>query len=138
MLWLSFLVVGVLLGGCSGLKAWLLTHQPRPRVSEPSWSPPSSFRAATPTGVAPGPSPTPAPTARHQRRVCTGYDAGALNVRACPGTNCWVLAPLYEGQVVVPDGQEARTADGATWMHIAHPVDGWVNAKYLCTFGDAQ
>ena len=67
-----------------------------------------------------------------QAVVCTGYPQGALNVRVCPGTECLAFIPLLEGQKVTLDGQTAQTEDGATWAHITHPVDGWVNARYLC------
>ena len=84
------------------------------------------------------PSPTPGVQQavdhgeKRQAVVCTGYAEGALNVRACPGVGCWAFFPLYEGQAVTLNGQEAYTEDGATWTHIIQPVNGWVNAKYLC------
>jgi len=89
----------------------------------------------TPT-LAPSPTPGAQQAVSHgekrQAVVCTGYAEGALNVRYCPGVGCWAFFPLYEGQVVALDGQEAYTEDGATWAHIIQPVDGWVNARYLC------
>jgi len=64
--------------------------------------------------------------------VCTGYATGALNVRACPGIQCWAFFTLAEGRSVTLDGQTSQAEDGATWAHITQPVDGWVNGKYLC------
>lgn len=102
---------------------------------------PQPLVTVTPTEAAtstPAASPTPwaqrsiSHGEQKQAVVCTGYDEGALNVRVCPGIGCWAFVPLYEGQTVTLDGQTAQTEDGATWVHITQPVDGWVNARYLC------
>ena len=74
---------------------------------------------------------TSAPTATPMR-VCTGYPTGALNVRMCPGTQCWAFFVLDEGRTVAVDGVTEKADDGATWLHLIRPVDGWVNARYLC------
>ena len=86
------------------------------------------------------PSPTPfegravaqGQNTPRQAVVCTGWAQGALNVRACPGIQCWAFFVLAEGREVTVDGKTSRAEDGATWAHIVQPVDGWVNGKYLC------
>ena len=65
-------------------------------------------------------------------QVCTGYPTGALNVRACPGVQCWAFFVVDEGRTVAVDGVTETAEDGATWAHLIRPVDGWVNEKYLC------
>jgi len=92
--------------------------------------------AAAEAAVTPAPFPTPTVGSETRRAVvCTGYGEGALNVRMCPGTECWAFFVLAEGQAVILDGQTARAEDGATWAHLTHPVDGWVNARYVCEGG---
>ena len=78
------------------------------------------------------PTPTPATPGETSMQVCTGYPTGALNVRACPGVQCWAFFVLDEGRTVAVDGVTETAEDGATWAHIVRPVDGWVNARYLC------
>ncbi|HID85697.1 MAG TPA: SH3 domain-containing protein [Anaerolineales bacterium] len=101
-------------------------------VTEPT---PTASEATASAGAVVTPAPFPTPTVGSETRqavVCTGYGEGALNVRTCPGVGCWAFFPLYEGQVVTLDGQTAHTQDGATWVHLTQPVEGWVNARYLC------
>ncbi len=71
---------------------------------------------------------------RPRTRVCTGYENGALNVRACPGTECAVRFILAEGMEVVPTGERVRVGE-STWIRLAGPVQGWVNGRYLCREG---
>jgi len=95
--------------------------------------PPVVTPAAVKQAAQPMPSPTGTaalPQARAQ--VCTGFETGALNVRRCPGAECWVIFALSEGEEVVLSGDKTTTDDGAKWVRITRPTEGWVNAKYLC------
>jgi len=131
--WNLLLPLALILAACN----WAL-YAPQPiGVTE---APAPTAAAATPTAL---PSPTPfegRAVARGQntpRRavVCTGNPHGALNVRMCAGTECWAFFVLAEGREVILDGQEETTPDGATWVHLTRPADGWVNARYLCMEG---
>lgn len=57
--------------------------------------------------------------------VSSGYTAGTVNLRACAGVGCAVVAVLTEGDplTVITPGEwaQVQTADGLT---------GYVNAKY--------
>ncbi len=64
--------------------------------------------------------------------VCTGYETGALNVRVCPGTECWVKHVLDEGTPVTVSPTPVPARDGGWWVRVISPVEGWVNLKYLC------
>ena len=65
-------------------------------------------------------------------QVCTGWEPGMLNVRSCPGVECWVQNFLREGEVVYVSPTEAVTRDGGRWVWIHMPTEGWVNLRYLC------
>ncbi len=86
---------------------------------------PEQTATAKPAQIS-APSLTPAPK---MCQVKTGLDAGALNLRACGGTDCPVLTVLREGETLtqtkaqpVNDWLEVQTANGLT---------GWVNSNYL-------
>ena len=55
-----------------------------------------------------------------------------MNVRTCPGVECWVKDFLYEGEVVYVAPTEAVARDGGRWVWIHMPAEGWVNLRYLC------
>jgi len=101
----------------------------------PAGTTPTATATAAPTVLAAAsPTPVPSPTPAERWVVCTGYADGTLNVRSCPGVQCWAHDALYEGQEVVPAGGTA-TPPGAPdefWWHIVQPVEGWVRAKFLC------
>ena len=71
--------------------------------------------------------PTPSP---QHCTVDTGTAAGRLNMRACAGTNCGVLAVLDEGDrltvLTAGDWIEVQPDKGAA---------GWINSKY-CNIGE--
>ncbi len=127
--WSLLLPLALILTACN----WAL-YAPQPiGVAE---APSPTAAAATPTVL---PSPTPfegravaqGQNATRRAVVCTGWAQGALNVRACPGVQCWAFFVLAEGQSVAVNGT-SQSEDGATWAHVVQPVDGWVNGKYLC------
>ncbi len=94
-------------------------------TSSPSVSPTST--KITPTLMA-------APIAM---RVCTDIPDGRLHVRFSSGDGSEVRGYLAEGEAVqialdpagAPDSQTIRSE---LWLNILSPVEGWVNARYLC------
>ncbi len=106
-----------------------------PHTSTPNATAIPADGLATPTVVPTGtPTPeTPEAEAQDEYRVCTGYERGALNVRACPGTECAVRFILAEGARVFPAGERARVGE-STWVRLENPP-GWVNARYVCREG---
>lgn len=69
------------------------------------------------------------------RRVCTHTPAGRLHVRFEPGERSEVRGYLAEGETIWLDDQSVPQSlrDGSQWLHLAAPVAGWVNARYVCT-----
>ena len=69
-------------------------------------------------------APTSAPTARAACEVSAIY---ALNLRACPGTACSVIAILYHGELLTLTGN-----DRGAWSEVVTPGDlvGWINSNY--------
>jgi len=59
-------------------------------------------------------------------------DRGALNVRFCPGVECYAFFYLREGERVRLTPGRRVEVDGGRWVQIHHPVEGWVNEKFLC------
>jgi len=93
---------------------------------------------ATPTltQVTPSPLPVtptlPAPTETADiRKVCTNIPNGQLHVRFEPGNTGTVRGYLLEGEIVTL-AKEQVEREGSTWQKISHPIEGWVNEKYLC------
>lgn len=94
---------------------------------------------ATPTPeatVTSSPAPTATVTSAHALRsgsVCFQEDIanGTLRIRECPGLACREVGILGSGDWVAATG-ERKDIDGATWMRIASPVEGWVNSRYVC------
>jgi len=62
-------------------------------------------------------------------QVKTGIETGALNLRACGGTDCPVLIVLHEGETLTQTEQESVNE----WMDVitAGGLQGWVNSNYL-------
>jgi hypothetical protein len=89
--------------------------------------------ALTPTStVTPRLSRTAQPTmAPEDWSICTGVESGTVNVRSCAGTSCSSIAVLEEGRAVMP-GSIQEVSAGSRWVLITTPVQGWMNANYLC------
>ena len=128
---LALMLFAVWLAGCTWEpRPIFFTPTPRARAT-------SDLQAKVQTPHPPTQTPTPSATPERGAvsvRVCTGYPRGALNVRACPGTECAVRFILGEGMEVTATGETARVGEGS-WVRIAKPVQGWVNARYLCMEG---
>ena len=130
-IWLPcfFILLALVLAGCNlnSLKQYVPLPTPTPTEGALRLT-----ATPSPTPRAVGTSVSVGSNKRAEAVVCTGYATGALNVRACPGVQCWAFFVLAEGREVTVDGKTSRAEDGATWAHIVQPVDGWVNGKYLC------
>lgn len=112
-LFITFLALAAL--ACS------LQAAPAKLAAMPSQTPaPAATPAATAvmqriTVMTPTPTATPVPT------VCT-VSAEALNVRACPGVSCAVVAWLTAGESIT------TTQPITAWIYT--PA-GWVNSNFL-------
>jgi hypothetical protein len=77
------------------------------------------------------PSPTSVSAEALTLKVCTNIVGGKLHVRFEPGNNSDVRGYLAEGEIVTI-GKEHEERDGSLWIEISDPIEGWVNASYLC------
>ena len=66
-------------------------------------------------------------------KVCTNVTGGKLHVRIAPGDTSDVRGYLLDGETVTLD-QESQNIEGSLWLKLSSPIEGWVNAKYLCEF----
>ena len=64
-------------------------------------------------------------------KVCTNISGGKLNVRFEAGEQSDVRGYLAEGEIVTIS-EEREELDGTLWVKLFHPIEGWVNAIYLC------
>jgi uncharacterized protein YgiM (DUF1202 family) len=85
--------------------------------------------AAPPVPAAPSLSPTPSPECC---TVTTGATQGLLNLRACPGTSCEVLA-------VLNDGDHLTVLELGDWLKVQPEKgqEGYINSNY-CKFSEVQ
>lgn len=59
-------------------------------------------------------------------KVKTGFAEGRLNLRACSGLACPVLAVIVEGEILTP----TQTEPISGWLEVkAGSLRGWVNSK---------
>ena len=63
--------------------------------------------------------------------VCftNNYD-GLVRVRECPGVDCREIGILPAGTVL--GLIETVTGETGTWAQINAPIQGWLNARYIC------
>ena len=73
-------------------------------------------------------APLEAVTTAH---VCTGEAGGHLHVRFEPGEGAAVRGYLSENESVRTSGESVAVRDG-TWVSLLSPIEGWVNARYIC------
>lgn len=130
--WTALLMLALAGCGWQPQPIWPITLVPPTSTPTATATTPLTVTLATPTFATV--TPTPETEAQDVYRVCTGYERGALNVRACPGTECAVRFILAEGMEVVPAGERVRVGE-SIWMRLAGPVQGWVNGRYLCREG---
>lgn len=77
------------------------------------------------------PSPTTVSLSILTLKVCTYIVGGKLHVRFEPGNNSEVRGYLAEGEIVTV-GEKREERDGSLWIQLSDPIQGWVNANYLC------
>lgn len=116
----------LLLGACSGFD---------PQAYVPGLETPTAVPTREPSAQLPLPPPEPSPvgvsTQAPALKVCTNIAGGKLHVRFEPGKNSDVRGYLAEGEIVTI-GLGRRERDGSLWIELSHPIEGWVNAGYLC------
>ena len=78
------------------------------------------------------PSPISASTQVLTLKVCTNIVGGKLHVRFEAGNNRDVRGYLAEGEIVTV-GEKREERDGSLWIQLSDPIEGWVNANYLCS-----
>ena len=66
------------------------------------------------------------------RKVCTNIPGGKLNVRFEAGDKSDVRGYLTEGEIVTLSGERTEL-NGSLWIKLSHPIEGWVNTKFICT-----
>lgn len=65
--------------------------------------------------------------------VCTDIPDGRLHVRFAAGERSEVRGYLAEGETVqVALITNHEMVQGEPWLRILYPIEGWVNARYLC------
>lgn len=80
------------------------------------------------------PAPTmPAHPILLRWKICfTGnVTEGYLRVRECPGVECREIGLLATGDQVISSGEIRKIDDGA-WLSINHPLNGWINQRFVC------
>ena len=77
------------------------------------------------------PTPTSVSIVVLTLKVCTNIVGGKLHVRIEPGNNSEVRGYLTEGEIVTV-GEKREDRDGSLWVQLSDPIQGWVNANYLC------
>jgi len=97
----------------------------------------------TPTPVPSQETPSPVPVTmtvspiavtepeKANAKVCTNIPGGKLNVRFEAGDQSDVRGYLAEAEIVTIS-EEREVLDGNLWVKLSHPIEGWVNAIYLC------
>jgi hypothetical protein len=110
-----------------GIEIGLQTPTPKPLSNAISHTqtPPTSVPTVSPTPAA---SPLPA-----AGMVCFegNIESGNLRVRECPGLACGEVGLLTNGDQITSTG-ERKDSDGATWLRLTAPIDGWANSRYIC------
>lgn len=115
-----------LLSGCSNFDPQAYV----PGLETPSSTP--TLETSSPVSVT-ATLPT-TPTTDHGNKstiVCTNIPGGKLNVRFEAGDKSDVRGYLAERETVTLS-KERKELDGNLWVKLSHPIDGWVNAKFLC------
>lgn len=127
----AIIILTLVLSACKtrvfGIEIGLQT--PTPQTSSASVS-----HTQTPPTLAPAVSPTssasPLPAAGI---VCFdgNIESGNLRVRECPGLACGEIGLLTNGDQITSTG-ERKESDGASWLRLTAPIDGWANSRYIC------
>ncbi len=90
-------------------------------------TPPSTSKLELPAPI----SPTVTVPASIKAVICTNTPNGKLHVRFAPGKDSAVRGYLTEKESVILSGERKEVNDGL-WVKLSSPIEGWVNAHYLC------
>jgi hypothetical protein len=123
-----FIILIALIGACAGFDPQafvpgIYTSTPLPSREAPTLEIVEVAPAIIATGV----------IVETDLKVCTNVAGGKLHVRIAPGDTSDVRGYLLDGESVTP-GAESRSIEGSLWLKLSSPIEGWVNAKYLCEF----
>ena len=116
----------LLLGACSGFDPQAYVPGLETQTAVPTREP--SVQLPIPPAE---PSQVGASTQALTLKVCTNIAGGKLHVRFEPGKSSDVRGYLAEGEIVTI-GTGRREREGSLWIELSHPIEGWVNAGYLC------
>lgn len=122
----TFILFAVLIGACTGF-------DPQAFVPGLYTVTPSVQETLTPEKVAAPLTASQAVETVVSLEVCTNVTGGKLHVRVAPGEHNDVRGYLLDGEKVILD-QEKQEVEGSQWQKLSSPIEGWVNAKYLCEF----
>ncbi|MBN2116273.1 MAG: SH3 domain-containing protein [Anaerolineales bacterium] len=86
---------------------------------------------ASPASASPSASPTFTVAAPTKAVICTNIPNGKLHVRFDPGDQSEVRGYLTDGESVILSGEQ-KEIQKRLWVKLSHPIEGWVNASYLC------
>ncbi len=86
---------------------------------------------AAPASASPSASPTVTAAAPTKAVVCTNIPNGKLHVRFNPGDQSEVRGYLTDGESVTLSGEQEEIQK-ELWVKLSRPIEGWVNASYLC------
>ena len=125
------IILALVLSACKtrvfGIEIGLQTPTPQPSSDTVNHAqiPSTSVPTVSPTSPA---SPLPA-----AGMVCFegNIESGNLRVRECPGLACGEVGLLTNGDQITSTG-ERKDSDGATWLRLTAPIDGWANSRYIC------
>ena len=128
---LAIIILTLVLTACKtrvfGIEIGLQTPTPQPSSDTVNNAQIPSTSVPT---VSPTPSASPLPAAG---MVCFdgNIESGNLRVRECPGLACGEVGLLTNGDQITSTG-ERKDSDGATWLRLTSPIQGWANSRYIC------
>ena len=128
---LMLIVLIFLLNGCSGFDPQAYVPGMKSTVTATPAPAPSQEVPLSVSVVATIPATVAVELVENVATVCTNIPVGKLHVRFEVGDKSDVRGYLAEGEIVTIS-EEHQEFDGNSWVKLTHPIEGWVNSKYLC------